>query len=276
MDTFDPTLTLLKSFDTSKDTYMGKVKNVFYGLFMLIIVFPPAALASRRPGPPPTAAITFMLATREPLSTSALVGKPRVQRHVVISRSRRNDTTCRATRKPPFNSHPGPANTSMWDERYFYGTGENAFFQQSLVSLESHLIRWRETMRPTQNPVLGRYNLAMENSCTQLMLLTTSEWKHQTIICTIHSWTRLRRSYAVVAMAEAALDFERYAVFTAQNKWRMEESLGDFHCGDEEYCLPAEYVYNIENAAKQARRTADDIFGRLIWTHFNPSPEELN
>ncbi len=56
----------------------------------------------------------------------------------------------------------------------------------------------------------------------------------------------------------------------------MEKSLGDFHSGNEENCLPAEYVDNIDNTARETRRAADEIFGYLIWTHFNPSPEELN
>ena len=208
--------------------------------------------------------------------TKSLVGKPPVQRPVVISRSKRNDTAYRATRKPFLNSHPRPANTSMWDDKYAYGTGEDAFFKQKLVSLENHLIRWRETMRPSSDMVLGWYNLDIENSCTQLRLLITSEWKQQTIVCTIHSWIGLRRPRHLVYMARHALHSEKVAVFAAQNKWRMEDSLAAFYCGHEEYWLPAEYIDDIQNTAKEARRMADEIFGHLIWTHFNPLPEELN
>ena len=219
---------------------------------------------------------TVMLSTREPLFTTALVGQPRIQRPVVVSRSKRNDTTCRATRKPPFKSHPCPVNTSMWYDKYYYGTGEDAFFKQNLVLLENHLIRWRETMSPSHNIVFGWYNLDIENSCTQLRLLTTSEWKQQTKSCTMDCWIWLRRPRHIVSMARDALDFEKLAVLAAQNKWRMEDWLGAFHCGNEEYWLLAEYVDNIQNTAKEARRMADETFGHLIWTHFNPSPEELN
>ena len=154
---------------------------IFIPVMVTISIFPQCAMANARrsrtweltsPG-----TVAFLVPTRESMFTTALVGQPRVQRPVVISRNRRNDTTCRATKKLPFKSHPRPVNTSMWDEKYFYGTGEYAFFKQNLVSLEDHLIRWRDTMRPSHDIVLGWYNLDIENSCTQLRLLMTSEWK---------------------------------------------------------------------------------------------------
>ena len=144
-------------------------------------------------GSRPRKADLQFFATREPLFTTALVGTPPVQRHMIINLVK-DDHVLPCYQEAFLQSHPCPVNTSIWYDKYCYGSGTMLFCKQNLVLVENHLLRWQETMRPSGNIVLGllnnldienqRVNLDIENSCrTELRLLANSEFKQQDHTC---------------------------------------------------------------------------------------------